>query len=312
MQMAITPARSMEEAYPPAVVPTLSVVIPVKDGSRYLAEVLAAVGEEAPEAELLVVDSGSRDGSVEIARRAGARVHEIAPEEFGHGRTRNLATELTGGDVIAFLTQDATPAPGWRAALLAPFADPAVGVVLGPQRPRPGTPPMVARELEWFFAHLEAGDPYVSNVNAAYRRACWEQIRFRDVSYAEDQAFGRDLLESDWRKVLAPQAVVLHSHDYGILGAWRRAFDEARGLRETRGWIERFAPRATLGGLRRQAARDQRWMREQGWSAARRAAWLPRSLVHHAGRKLFAWLGSRADRLAPALRRALSLERRAD
>ena len=40
-----------------------------------------------------------------------------------------------------------------------------------------------------------AGDPaFLSNVNAAYRRACWEQIRFRDVPYAEDQAFGADLL----------------------------------------------------------------------------------------------------------------------
>jgi glycosyltransferase involved in cell wall biosynthesis len=291
----------------------LSVVIPVKDGRRYLAEVLAAVRAQAPEAELLVIDSGSRDGSPDIARAAGARVHEIAPHEFGHGRTRNLGAELTGGDVIAFLTQDATPAPGWAAALLAPFADDAVGVVLGPQLPRPGTPPPVARELEWFFANLPPGDPYLSNVNAAYRRACWEQVRFRDgVAYAEDQAFGRDLEATAWRKVLAPGAAVLHAHDYGLLGFWRRAFDEARGLKETRGWVERIEPKATLGGIRRQVARDRRWMRTQGWPPARRALWTARSAVHHSGRKLFAWLGSRAERLPRSLRRALSLERRAD
>ena len=61
--------------------PSVSVVIPVKDGARHLAEVLAALADQAVEHDLLVVDSGSTDGSVEIARAAGARVHLIAPEE---------------------------------------------------------------------------------------------------------------------------------------------------------------------------------------------------------------------------------------
>lgn len=291
---------------------SLSVVIPVKDGARHLGEVLSALAEQAPDAEVLVIDSGSTDGSQDIARRAGVRLHELAPEAFGHGRTRNLGAQLTSGEVVAFLTQDATPVPGWRAALLAAFADERVGVVFGPQLPRPHAPPHVARQLEWFFAHLGPDDPYLSNVNAAYRRACWEEIRFRDIGYAEDQAFARDLARTAWRKVLAPGAAVLHSHRYGVLDDWRRAFDEARGLREAHGWVERIAPRATLGGIRRQAGRDQRWMAERGWSLRRRAAWLPRSLVLHAGRKLFAWLGSRAERLPRPLRRGLSLERRAD
>lgn len=287
---------------------TVSVVIPVKDGSRHLGEVLAAVTAEAPGAELLVIDSGSRDGSQAIARAAGARVHEIAPEEFGHGRTRNLGFELTSGEVVVFLTQDATPQPGWLDALLAPFADADVGVVFGAQRPRPGSSPMAARQVDRFFAAPD--DDYLSNVNAAYRRACWQEIRFRDVAYAEDHAFAADLAATAWRKAYAPGAAVLHSHDYGLRDTSRRAFDEARGLRETRGWVERFSLRASAGGIVRQVRRDSAWMREQGWSAPRRARWLPRSLVHHSARKLFAWLGSRAERLPPRVRRALSLERR--
>ncbi|MDX6664557.1 MAG: hypothetical protein QOG68_763 [Solirubrobacteraceae bacterium] len=291
----------------------VSVVIPVKDGARYLAEVLAAVAAQAPDAEVLVIDSGSHDDSVAIARAAGARVHEIAPSEFGHGRTRNLGAELTTGDPICFLTQDATPAPGWLAALTAPFAaDEHVGVVFGPQLPRRDTPPMVARELAQFFARLGADDPYLSNVNAAYRRACWEELRFRDVAYAEDQAFGRALAATGWRKVFAADAAVHHAHDYGVLGFMRRAFDEARGLRETTGWVETISPRATAGGIRRLVGRDVRWMREQQVPALQRARWTLRSVVHHTSRKPLAWLGSRADRLPRPLRRALSLERRAD
>ena len=291
----------------------LSVVIPVKDGAEHLADVLAAIRAQDPDAELLVIDSGSRDGSQDIARAAEARLHEIAPAAFGHGRTRNLGAELTEGDVVAFLTQDATPLPGWREALLEPFDDGVVGVVFGSQVARPGAPPMIARELEWFFAHVEDEDPdYLSNVNAAYRRACWEEVRFRDVPYAEDQAFARDLAATSWRKVHAPRAAVLHSHHYGPVAFSRRGFDEARGLREAIGHVERITPRGTAAGIVRQVRRDARWMARQGWPVSRRAAWLPRSLAAHTGRKGFAWLGSRADRLPRAVRRGLSLERRAD
>src|SRR6185436_5366993 len=69
--------------------PSVSVVIPVKDGGPLLAQVLIAVREQG-ELELIVVDSGSTDGSRELAREAGAELIEVAPHEFGHGRTRNL------------------------------------------------------------------------------------------------------------------------------------------------------------------------------------------------------------------------------
>jgi glycosyltransferase involved in cell wall biosynthesis len=88
-----------------------SVVIPVKDGSRYLPDLLAALERESP-AEVLVIDSGSTDGSVEIARAADVRVIEISAADFNHGRTRNLGAEETTGEFICFLTQDATPLPG--------------------------------------------------------------------------------------------------------------------------------------------------------------------------------------------------------
>ena len=116
---------------------------------------------------------------------------------------------------------------------------------------------MIARELGEFFAGFQAGeassrrpvvqsagDPtFLSNVNACYARACWEQIRFREVAYSEDQAFGSDMLEAGWSKVYHPGAAVLHAHDYGQLEFMRRYFDEYRGLRETNGHVEPFASR---------------------------------------------------------------------
>lgn len=130
---------------------TVSVVVPVKDGERYLEELLAALALEG-DIETLVIDSGSRDRSLEIARSAGLEVLEIAPHEFGHGRTRNLGAERTSGELVCFLTQDATPVEGWLAAYREAFElDARVGAAYGPHLPRPDTSPMIARELTEFL-----------------------------------------------------------------------------------------------------------------------------------------------------------------
>jgi len=281
----------------------VSVVVPVKDGARRLGEVLDAVLAQEPD-EVLVIDSGSMDGSVEIARARGVRVLEIPAASFGHGRTRNLGVESTEGELVAFLTQDATPCEGWLDAYRRVFEDPSVGVAFGPHLPRPETSPMIARELEEFFARLDPSEPFLSNVNACYRRACWVEIRFDDVPYSEDQAFGRAVRASRWRKEYVREAAVLHAHDYGAIGFMRRYFDEYRGLRRTIGHVEPW----DLRGVRGKVAGDRDWMRARGITRAGFVRWSARSTIHHAGRKVFSALGSRADRLPARVQRAISLE----
>jgi O-antigen biosynthesis protein len=298
--------------------PSTSVVIPVLDGARYLQELLEALAREQPD-EVLVIDSGSSDGSPQIASAAGVELLQIEPSEFGHGRTRNLGAERTRGELICFLTQDATPLPGWLAALREAFAlDERIGAVYGPHRPRPDTSPMIARELTEFFAGFSPGggpvvqgpsdSAFLSNVNAAYRRTCWEEVRFRDLAYAEDQAFGADMLAAGWKKAYQPEAAVLHAHDYGAVDFMRRYFDEYRGLRASIGHVEPFAPRAVLGDVRALVGADVRWMQRAGYPPASRLRWGARSLAHHSGRKASSALGSRAASLPKPLRRRMSFE----
>ncbi len=304
----------------------MSVVIPVKDGERYLEELLDALAREGVD-EMLVIDSDSRDRSLEIARAAGVELLEIDPTEFGHGRTRNLGAERTSGELICFLTQDATPVPGWAAAYREAFAlDAHVGAAYGPHLPRPDTSPMIARELTEFFGSFEVGggpipgptlqhaseSTFLSNVNACYARACWEEIRFREIAYSEDQAFGTDMLAAGWIKVYQPSAAVLHAHDYGALEFMRRYFDEYRGLQESTGHVEPFGVLDTARYVRGAVAGDRRWAAEQGLSGAEQARWTARSAVHHGGRRVFSALGSRAGRLPAPVRGRLSLEGRDD
>jgi glycosyltransferase involved in cell wall biosynthesis len=302
-------------------VKTVSVVIPVKNGERYLGELLTALEAEGVD-EVLVIDSGSTDGSLQIARDAGADVIEIAPASFSHGATRNLGATRSTGDLICYLTQDATPVPGWLAAYREAMGlAPDVGAAYGPHLARSETSPMIARELEDFFATFSsdgqpalqrAGDPvFLSNVNACYARACWEQIRFRDVAYAEDQGFGIDMLAAGWCKVYHPGAAVLHAHDFGWGGFMRRYFDEYRGLRETMGHVEPFGLRQTVGTTWRSVRLDVRWLRDRGATPADLARWTLPSVMHHGGRRAFSALGSRADRLPANWQRRMSLEGRA-
>src|SRR5262249_49785958 len=149
------------------------------------------------------------------------------------------------------------PVEGWLDAYLEAFArGERTGAAFGPHLPRPDTPVMIARELTDFFAGFsphgapvvlgEEHSHWLSNVNACYRRACWEEIRFADVRYAEDQAFAGAMRGAGWQIAYDPRAAVLHAHDFGPVGFVRRYFDEYRGLHETTGHVERIGVRSTV------------------------------------------------------------------
>jgi hypothetical protein len=195
---------------------------------------------------------------------------------------------------------------------------------------------MVQRELgDWFGALSPDGKPridwlandergaarvelhgkrgYFTDANGCIARAAWEQAPFRDVPYAEDHALAHDMMRAGFAKVFMPEAAVIHSHDYPSWGWLRRSFDEARAMRSIYGWREPRALRMVALNVWGSVGADWRWAREQpGARSTPRGALsvLTRSTVHHAARATGGALGDRADRLAPAVARRLSLERR--
>lgn len=305
----------------------ISVVIPVLNGAEYLDEVLAAVTAQVIDEpfEVLVIDSGSTDGSLEIvAGHPGVKLLEIDKSEFGHGRTRNLGVQQTSGELIAFLTQDATPASEhWLAAYRDAFAlAPKVGAAFGPHLPRSGTSPLMARLLADHFDSFGSvgGEPvlqhpgdttYLSNSNSCIARAAWEAAPFRDIEYAEDQAFGVDLMANGFSKVYAPGAAALHSHNYGMIESFKRYFDEYRGLNDSVGESTEASPGRALSIIQDSVARDREFLDEQlGQPAWRRTAWSARSAIYHAGRVGFGGLGARSNHLPGRVREVLSFEGR--
>jgi rhamnosyltransferase len=302
----------------------VSVALPVLNGGPLLDEVLAVVRAQRfdDEVEVVVVDSGSTDGSVDVARRHGATVIQIDRSEFSHGGTRDLLMRSTSGDRVAFLTQDAVPAhAGWLAALMRGFdrADD-VALVYGPYMPRPDAPHWVRRELTEFFgsdprvdrgARRFGDGTFFTDANGAVLRRAYERVPYRPVSYAEDQLLALDMLAAGYAKAYEPGAFVVHSHDYPPREQFGRLFDEFRALREVHGHVEQVGARHTLGTLRRQVARDRAFLRAEGAGGAALGRATAGSLRFHAIRAAAAALGSRADRLPPSVRRTLSRDGRA-
>jgi glycosyltransferase involved in cell wall biosynthesis len=317
---------------------TVTVAIPVHNAGTDLVNVLSSVRAQkiSREVELLVVDSGSTDGSVGVVRSHGARVVEIAPEDFSHGRTRNLMMKLAQGEHVAFLSQDAAPSHDmWLANLIEGFEmAESVALVFGPYLPRPDASPMVKRELAEFFASfskdgrpvlqcLEQGrgpesayrrspgpHSFFSDANGCVARWAWRNVPYRDVPYGEDQLLAAEMLEAGYAKVFHPGASVVHSHDYPTVAFFRRCFDEWRALREIHGHVESASPRRLASRLMREVRQDRAYMRDSGDSSLALGLGTLRSVRYHLTRALGSLAGSRADRLPAPVRRRLSLEGR--
>jgi rhamnosyltransferase len=218
-----------------------SILIPTKNGGESFEACLAGIYAQkgARPFEVIVIDSGSTDNTLEIARRYPVRLEKIPPETFHHARTRNYAAGLAKGEVLVFLSQDAIPASEtWLAALVSNFNEPGVGAVYGRQLPKAesglerrsafavmygGT-----RIVKMPMDGVELGHKYYhfSNANSAIRRKVWEAVRFpEELKVFEDVGIAKRILDSGWKIVYEPEADVYHSHDFPLDVLFKRYFD---------------------------------------------------------------------------------------
>jgi rhamnosyltransferase len=295
----------------------ISVVIPVKDGGADLARCLDAIAGQVvdDEVEVVVVDSGSTDDSVAVARSRGAVVHEIPASEFGHGRTRNLGAGLAQGEILAFTSQDAYAArDDWLALLVAPLrgADDVAGSY-GRQLPHDDATPPERYFLDFLYgpearvqrltsdAEPSFEQTLFSNVNAAMRRDVWERFPFADdLIMSEDQEWSRRVLRAGHALVYVPEAAVHHSHRYSVAAAFRRFFDS--GVSAERSYA---AASNGSGALRRAGARYAKGELAWLWETGQRR-WIPYAAVYELAKFAGLQLGRRHRRLPRSLKRRFS------
>ena len=186
--------------------------------------------------ELIVIDSGSTDDSVELIRAAQpAHFVQIQPHEYNPGRVMNHGMRLARAETAIFLNADATPqGRNWLRPLATALQNPRVAAVFGRQIPRPDCRAVFACDYERCFGpqrESASWEHFFSMVSSGLRKDVWALRGFReDLQYAEDDEYTRWCKGRGYEVRYAEESVAMHSHNYSAEQAYKRSFGDARAL----------------------------------------------------------------------------------
>jgi rhamnosyltransferase len=292
----------------------LSILIPVKNEGGNITKCLSGIfSQDVPKHfEVILIDSGSRDSTLEEARVFPVRIVCIRPEEFHHARTRNFAASLASGECLVFLAGDAYPAAkNWLQELAAPFSDPNVGAVYGRHLPKPGSQLERQKALASLYGDKRIvkreadkqrlGYRYYlfSTVNCAIRRDVWSATQFPDeLKIGEDIGIAKRILDRGWKIIYEPNAAVYHSHDYSAVHLFKRYFDLGVVLRRYQIW----------DGVAKTSMRTEglRLLRHSFLPSHATVAESLRCMVREAAKYAGILLGRNEQRIPVAIKRRLS------
>ncbi|MDD7738991.1 MAG: glycosyltransferase family A protein [Fusicatenibacter sp.] len=302
----------------------VSIVIPTKNAGPLFEKVLDAVFHQKTEYEyeVICVDSGSKDGTLDLIRKYPCRLFQIPPSEFGHGKTRNYGASKGTGTYIVFITQDALPATDtWLQNFIdAMRMDPEIVGGFGIHYPYPDCNLLDKRDLDGHFKgfgetntifHLDDPERYereegyrhylafFSDNNSCIRRDVFEKYPYDDVNFAEDQIWARKMIELGFKKVYCPYAPVYHSHNFKLSTYFKRYYDEQKGLYEVHQYMIAQKWTQLPGMLYRQVRGDCVYIKHQPISKKEKIHWAFYSLFRNCGRFFGGYLGGKYHLYSP-------------
>ena len=217
--------------------PEVSIVMRSFNEAWALRDTLAMLRRQVgPSWELIVIDSGSKDGSVEIIREFGpAHFVQIESCDYVPGRVMNHGMRLARANRVLFLNADATPANEyWLEPLAHALGNPSVAAVFGKQIPRPDCRAAFACDYERCFGENRESakwDHFFSMVSSGLRKDIWSLRGFlENLQYAEDDEYTRWVRTQGYKVEYVAESVAVHSHNYTAQQAYKRAFGDAKAL----------------------------------------------------------------------------------
>lgn len=294
----------------------VSVVIPTYNAVVHLAALLDMLQKQTLTNEIIIIDSGSTDGTTELLNERNISFTAIHKSEFNHGDTRNRGVQLATYEDVVMLTQDALPANEDALANLVAMmhSDPKIGMAYGRQIAYSGAslmseyarltnyPPVSDVRSKDDISRLGIRTCHCSNSFAAYRKSALESVGGfpTDTILGEDVVVAARLIQSGRSLAYCADAQVYHSHNYEFTEEFKRYFDIGAFHQQQRPLLKEFQ-RAESEGIR-YVLNEWRYLKNR-----QALSLIPKQMLRTAAKYIAYRLGRLHDGLPVSVKRHISM-----
>ncbi|MEP3855637.1 MAG: glycosyltransferase family 2 protein [Porticoccus sp.] len=203
-----------------------SIVIRTYNEERHLPDLLSGISQQMStdiEYETILVDSGSTDRTLDIARNYQCHIEHIEKDQFSFGRSLNIGCRAATGDVLVFVSGHCVPATNeWLVKLIEPLNLGQVELTYGKQIGNSASRFSECRIFDKYFPkenQIPQEGFYCNNANSALLTKVWKEFPFdEELTGLEDMYLARKLVGNGMRLGYVADAPVYHIHDE----TWRR------------------------------------------------------------------------------------------
>lgn len=211
----------------------ISIVIRTLDEERHLDELLCSIRNQklakGIEIEVVIIDSGSTDRTLQIAENHGCKITHIEKHEFTFGRSLNAGSAFSGGSILVYISGHCVPTNSeWLMNLISPLLSEMACYSYGRQVGRDTTKYSERQLFQKYYpqkSRVSQSDIFCNNANAAIVRSVWESNLFdEEILGLEDMDLSRRLVEKGEKIAYASDAIIYHIHDE-TWGQTRRRYE---------------------------------------------------------------------------------------
>jgi len=218
--------------------PVCSIIIRAFNEEKHIGRLLDGISQQTVKnRQVILVDSGSTDGTVQIAHEKGAEIVHIDPREFTFGRSLNMGMAKVDADIAVIASAHVYPVyPDWIEKLLTPFSDPSIALAYGKQR---GAASSLFSEKQIFMhwygeqSAIPQTHPFCNNANAAIRHNLWQQRSYdENLPGLEDLEWAQWAMDQQYKIAYVSEAEVIHVHNESWHGIHNRYLREGMAFRQ--------------------------------------------------------------------------------
>ncbi|MBA5778048.1 glycosyltransferase [Stappia sp. F7233] len=217
--------------------PKVSVIIRSLNEELHIGKLLIGLEQQDfRDFEVILVDSGSSDRTVEIARKFNVKIVEIAKSEFSFGRSLNLGCAAARGEILLAASAHVYPTRrNWISRIIEPFSDPQVVLSYGRQVGNDATKFSEHQIFKAWFGEESTNrqrSHFCNNANCAVRRSAWLRLRYDEtLTGLEDLAWAKEMQKTGGRLAYVADAEIVHVHDETYAGIRNRYRREAIAMK---------------------------------------------------------------------------------